>query len=257
MILPVLGATEKTTYEQGTTSSREPDIMTYYDGIDATSNASYFTQIISSSMTGEQFKTQLQEEFNEMIASVEIYGGFYIGRYETGNLVSNTSTEPVIIKGNENISNVGWYYMYENSKKIAANNNVKTTMIWGSMWDRTLIWLVETGDKTYREIDLNSTTWGNYSNSSENAEEGSGQKRPTGYSEYWKANNIYDLAGNVRDWSLEVYDMRNHSIRGGSYDDSGYTGSASPASVRHTYGPPYYTSEKYGLRSALYISLDI
>ena len=249
MILQVLGATEKTTYEQGTTSSREPDIMTYYDGIDATSNASYFTQIISSSMTGEQFKTQLQEEFNEMIASVEIYGGFYIGRYETGNLVSNTSTEPVIIKGNENISNVGWYYMYENSKKIAANNNVKTTMIWGSMWDRTLIWLVETGDKTYREIDLNSTTWGNYSNSSENAEEGSGQKRPTGYSEYWKANNIYDLAGNEDEWTQDANLTMSRSCRGGSYSGTG-TRTGQPAADRNYKSP---NTSDVSSRPALYI----
>ena len=250
MILQVLGATEKTTYEQGTTSSREPDIMTYYDGIDATSNASYFTQIISSSMTGEQFKTQLQEEFNEMIASVEIYGGFYIGRYETGNLVSNTSTEPVIIKGNENISNVGWYYMYENRKKIAANNNVKTTMIWGSMWDRTLIWLVETGDKTYREIDLNSTTWGNYSNSSENAEEGSGQKRPTGYSEYWKANNIYDLAGNVWEWTMESCNTNSRVYRGGSCNN---IGSKIPVSKRDD-DSPSVSYVYFGFRITLYIN---
>ena len=51
------GATERTSYGQGTTSYREPDVVTYYDGTDATGDASYFTEAISSSMTGEQFKT--------------------------------------------------------------------------------------------------------------------------------------------------------------------------------------------------------
>lgn len=197
------GATERTSYGQGTTSFREPDVVTDYDGIDATDDSSYFTSAISSSMTGEQFKIQLQEEFNEMIASVDTYGGFYIGRYETGNLASNTTTEPVVVKGNNSISSVNWYYMYQNSKKIAANDNVVSTMIWGSMFDRTLIWLTETGSKTYADL-KDSSNWGNYDDSTGEAATDSGNKKPTGTNEAWKANNIYDLAGNVYDWTIEA-----------------------------------------------------
>ena len=64
---------------------REPYILTDYDGSDATDDSSYFTSAIGN-MTGAQFKTQLQQEFEDMRDSVETYGGFYIGRYETGNL---------------------------------------------------------------------------------------------------------------------------------------------------------------------------
>ena len=75
------GATEMSNYGQGTTTYREPDVVPTDDG-----NA-YLTILGLSSSS--EFKTQLQEEFNEMIESVDTYGGFYIGRYETGNLVAS------------------------------------------------------------------------------------------------------------------------------------------------------------------------
>ena len=52
-----------------------------------------------------KLQQQLQLEFNEMVESIDTYGGFYIGRYETGNLVATAGTEPVVVKGNSNISN--------------------------------------------------------------------------------------------------------------------------------------------------------
>ena len=248
------GAREMTSYGQGTTSYREPDMVKEYDGSDATRDASYFKTVISSTMTAEQFKKQLQEEYNEMIASVDTYGGFYIGRYETGNLASSVGKEPVVVKENSSISNVNWYYMYQNSKLIKANENVVSTMIWGSMWDRTLIWLVETYEatdgkngKSYAEI-KNSTNWGNYSN---NTEEGAGTKQKTGFKESWKANNIYDLAGNVYDWTIEAYSTYGRVIHGSYYYLSG-----SSDSVRlRDYRSPSLSGDGYGSRSALYIVL--
>ena len=55
-----------------------------------------------------------------MIESVDTYGGFYIGRYETGNLAESPNTKPVVVKGNSSICNVNWYYQYQNSKLIGA-----------------------------------------------------------------------------------------------------------------------------------------
>ena len=243
------GTTEMENYGQGATSNREPDIVTDYDGIDATNDSSYFTSAISSSMTGTQFKTQLQEEFNEMIVSINTYGGFYIGRYETGNLAENSTTEPVVVKGNESVSNVNWYYMYENSKKIAANNNVVSTMMWGNLWDRTLIWLTETGNKTYEEI-ADSRTWGNYKDSSGDAEENSGTQRATGYSEAWKANNIYDLAGNVYECTIEA-DGINYRIGRGGFC-GGLHSANYPVHIRTKINPTSISSSD-GTRSVLYI----
>ena len=45
-----------------------------------------------------------------------------------------------------------------------------------------------------------------------------GSKQPTGTSEAWKVNNIYDLAGNVDEWTTETAVPTNHSVRrGGNY----------------------------------------
>ena len=245
------GATWNQSYVPGSTDYREPDIVTQYDGSDATNDASYFKTAISTTMTGSEFKTQLEEEYNEMVESVQTYGGFYIGRYETGNLAANTTTEPVVVKGNNSISEVNWYYMYQNSKKIAANNNVTSTMIWGSMFERTLIWLTETGEKSYSEL-KDSRTWGNYSDSTGEAVTNSGSKQTTGKNDAWKANNIYDLAGNVYDWTIEAYGTNSRVLRGGNYS---FSGSGHPASDR-LYSLPSSSYSYYGSRSALYVTLN-
>ena len=245
------GATEMSGYGQGTTARREPDIVTQYDN--TTSNMN-----IVGAASGNAFQQRLQLEFNEMIESVDTYGGFYIGRYETGNLVATAGTEPVVVKGNNSISNVNWYYMYRNIKELAANNSVKSTMIWGCLWDRTLIWLAETNQassgingKSYAEI-VNSSGWGNYETDSG----GTGSKQPTGNSETWKANNIYDMAGNVYDWTIEADSSSYRVLRGGNYDNAG---SSYPASNRDTvngysYYYPYRSNTYIGCRSALYVT---
>ena len=243
------GATEMTSYGQGTTSYREPDVVTgnssgtgtSYDG-----NGTYLSILGLSKST--DFKTQLQEEFNEMVESVATYGGFYIGRYETGNLASSVGTEPVVVKENNSISGVNWYYQYQNSKLIKANENVVSTMIWGSMWDRTLIWLAEENEvtdgengKSYAEL-KNSIYWGNYS----------GEKLSAGFSDSYMTNNIYDLAGNVADWTIEAGLTDSRVSRGGYYYGSG---SSIPATGRGISYPSHSPSNS-GSRSALYVALD-
>ena len=109
--------------------------------------------------------------------------------------------------------------MYRKSKQIIPNENknVKTSMIWGSLWDQTLNWLVISGNKEYSDFE-DSTSWGNYKNSTVS---GHGSKKPTGYSDVWKANNIYDMAGNVEEWNLEAGAINYRVNRGGVYDGLG------------------------------------
>ena len=233
------------------TSYREPDIVKSYD-YDSTLK----TRGLGAKTTHE-FLNQLEKEFNNMIVSVEKYGGFYIGRYETGNINQET---PVVQKGNTNISSQTWYNMYKRCKNIKGDNtNVETGMIWGNQWDRTLMWLIETGSKTKEQIADDSTSWGNYNNatfeyvnssgSTVTKNENSGTKIPTGNTEYTKANNIYDLAGNVYDWTMEAYSTSYRVYRGGNYFSNGVS---NPAGNRN-YSSPTYSYDVYGCRSALYI----
>ena len=238
------------------TNYREPDVVAKYSSTGYDMDSRLKTLGIGAKTTHE-FLNQLEKEFNNMVASVEKYGGFYIGRYETGNINQDT---PVIQKGNTNISSQTWYNMYKRCKNIkGANTNVETGMIWGNQWDRTLMWLIETGSKTKEQIADDSTSWGNYYNatfeyvnssgSTATKNENSSTRIPTGSAEYTKANNIYDLAGNVRDWTMEADSTFHRVYRGGNY---GYTGDDGPADYRYGNSPTYSYSN-YGCRSALYI----
>lgn len=75
-------------------------------------------------------------------------------------------------------------------------------------------WLVRSGAKTEEEVNTDSRSWGNYSDSTGEATTNSGTKQNTGSSEAWKANNIYDLAGNCYEWTQEAYDANSRIERG-------------------------------------------
>ena len=209
------------------------------------------------------FLLRQQTDFKKMINSVEKYGGFYIGRYETGDLNQEVA---VVQKGNTNIANQRWYAMYEKSKTLSDNNNnIETGMIWGNQWDRTLMWLMEcnakdeTTGKSKEEVISDSTSWGNYSNATfqytnssggtSTKNSGSGVRIPTGSTEYTKANNIYDLVGNVWEWTMEAHDTVSRVCRGGNYYG---IGANVPASSRNGYDPADSRSA-YGTRATLYI----
>ena len=238
------------------TSYREPDVVPKSSSTAYDSDSRLKTLGLGAKTTHE-FLNQLEKEFNNMLASVEKYGGFYIGRYETGNINQEI---PVIRKGNTSINSQTWYNMYKRCKNIkGTNTNVVTGMIWGNQWDRTLMWLIETGNKTKEQIADDSTSWGNYYNAtfeyvnssgSTTTKNGNSSTRiPTGSSEYTKANNIYDLAGNVRDWTMEANSTSSRVYRGGNYN---FYGTNYPADVRSSSNPTSYDSDRRFSCSTLY-----
>ena len=224
------------------TNYREPDVVpksgsTVYDG------DSRLKTLGLGARTTQEFLSQVESEFNRMLASVEKYGGFYIGRYETGNLSKETA---VVQKGNNDMASQTWYNMYKRCKNLKGKNtNVETGIAWGNQFDRTLAWLVETGNKTKQEITDDSTSWGNYYNATFEYVTNSGNivtknkdsstRIPTGSAEYTKANNIYDLSGNVWDWTMETYYTNIRIPRGDDYT----VGEGFPADFRHEYDPTY------------------
>ena len=244
---PAVKRTYPTTKNSG---YREPDVVTKASsGSDSSSGTSYdavSTNLqkagLSSTATASTFKTQLQNEFNEMIKSVKTYGGFYIGRYETGNL---SQTKAVVQKNNTDIGDQTWYTMYKVCKTIKANDNVATSMLWGCQWDATLRWMQTSTNSEVANFPTNSTGKGNYSGT-----QGSSNKViPTGSNSAYSVNNIYDMAGNVCDWTIEARDTDQRVRRGGGYNGSALEG---PASYRGYYGPAFSCSYG-GCRSTLYV----
>ena len=116
-------------------------------------------------------------------------------------------------------------------------------MIWGLQWDATCNWL-SNSDPAYSIT--NSSTWGNYR---DNTATGNGSLQNTGFSESWKANNIYDFAGNCNEWTQEAGDTVFRAYRGGRYD---IDGSVYPATYRNNSGPAS-TFSVPGSRPTLYL----
>lgn len=238
-------------------SFREPDVIGEYLNSWEYDKDSYMKDYIPEEER-KQINKEMERDFTRLVQSIEKYGGFYVGRYETGGLNKKKAN---VVKGDTNISNVSWYKMYNKCKNLRGeSSNIETHMIYGSQWDRILEWYVESGSKTYSDLS-DSYSWGNHYNSSFKYTSSSGTVTtkysnynviiPSGSTEYTKANNIYDIAGNVWDYTLEAYSSFGRMIRGGYSYQYAYV---YPARERYHYYP-YYSYSYFGVRAALYISM--
>ena len=190
---------------------------------------SYFS---GGSISDYHDETEL-DSYQNMIASVMKYGGFYIGRYEASKTDDGlpaskrvTEDEPgqIWVRFSPQDTTVVCQNLY------ADNDTVQGFFPWGINWDTTLQWLVDSGDKLIGDIKVDSTSWGNYSNDS--FSEGA-RGNYTGAWEDAKANNIYDLAGNNWEWTQERFGS-NYVMRGGGYNLMGgpCSGDRYPAALR-------------------------
>ena len=244
---------------------REPAIVTGNntgtgtsdDGTTSSGTMTYLSQISTILGTREDpdelydssanFLITLQNEYNAIVKSVYENEGFWVGRYETSGMAnSNTVGNIKIVAGsNAYISDVNWYRMYAQQKKYAENRGMLGGMIQGAAHDQMLM---------FADTDANYsvTTKGQVAHTSS---EGISSVYPTGNTAYpsgatvsYKdiANNIYDLEGNVMEWTTEATDTGSRIYRGGSYYNS------LSASCRYSSGP--VGSYSYlGSRSTLYI----
>ena len=210
-------------------SFREPDLVVGSDGASDDAKDTYYKTILGETGTKEQLAQLFVDEYKAMIESVSKYGGFYIGRYEL--------SEAGVQKDKATLTNTNWYNLYKKCKELNASDKVETRMIWGCQWDVTMNWLISSGAKTSNEVNKDSSSWGNYNNTSVKANDGTTvlkangtpAKLSTGKTTFTMANNIYDLAGNCYEWTQEANYTYSRAYRGGNYV---YNGSNSPASDR-------------------------
>ncbi len=191
--------------------------------------------------SNEEYHEEIDEE---LTASVKKYGGVYISAF----LATEDGNEIVFKKQNDKkpYTNINQFDAIEKAKNYARNiENVGSCLPNGAVYDSLFKWLIQFGKKTSKEVNKDSTNWGNYWNSADFTHE----VRPTGSNENWQVCNIYDLAGNCDEWSRELYGSSFVVLRTGWCKIGGF---AFPASARDYYLPIYkysYTS----FRSVLYL----
>ena len=276
----------KTTFTDADYTSIEKDLKDYTSTYVTTSGYSD-TWYADNQNEGWLSETEYKTLKNSMLKSVYENGGFYVGRYEAGIIENRTSESATNSDGKYTIEGMpvpvtkadAYPYTYvtrTQAQNLASNVNSGTktsSLMFGVQWDLVLAFMHNKGNIADSTLTSNSTTIGNYINSTFDLNRGkyaqygqlgnewknfdsalgsivvsnetTGKMKKTeqssdsnsilittGGTEQSKVMNIYDIAGNVWEWTLEKTSITINpcAYRGGSYS---YAGSNGPAAYRN------------------------
>ena len=229
-----------------------------------------YTSDYSNSVYNDKNQEFLNQYIN-MLKSVYINGGFWIGRYEAGleegksprtAHINITENDRAVIKPNK----IPYTYVtIVEAQELAKRMNYESctsSLIFGLQWDLTLKYIEKKNATVRSNLISNSTTIGNYYNSGFTLTRGkfaqhgallkwyefnSEEKKDlvseskkkaqslasnamlltTGATEATNLQQIYDIAGNVYEWTMEYEpNSNNYVFRGGSSDNDGLTAPA-------------------------------
>ena len=213
--------------------------------IDETTNS----EKIKSSSSESYYYTEKMPTDEE--ASVNVNGGYYIGRYEAGDKVS-TDAGKMRASGDNQQNEVSIkagqapyvWATYENQKALAEGMGSKrgyigtTKMVSSYAWDTAINFIqIKTPDydSNSPQGNYNDITF-SYANVGETEktqikENGSSQLVPTGQTT--AVSNIYDMGGNAYERTTESYSTASNPLsnRGGNYNNYA---SGNPAGYRYT-----------------------
>ena len=271
-VYPTAGL-EITEFTESEYTAIETDLHTYTNDYRESGYEDTYYSDAATGLTSEQY-TQLKQK---MLKSVYQNGGFYIGKYETGTETARTSGSSSTVPGETPVIKQNAYpYNYvtcSQAQTLASNmehGDRTTSLMFGVQWDLTLKYL-ETKGTSQADLKTNSTSWGNYYNNAWNitnanlkyAPNGSGWTNATeksktsneslllstGADDSFSKMGIYDLAGNVFEWTLEYTSKTNNPCanRGGD----GITGTNDPTSYR-LFNVTTIAVINYGFRCVLY-----
>lgn len=181
----------------------------------------------------DQDKTDIETSINK-------YKGFYVGRYETtiNNGTIGSQKGATVLTSVTKLPNdkyYRWYGLYKAQKDLYANNsNIFSSMITSKEWNTIMTF---TGYGDAKRATSTYTTEPDLS--------GSAYKGTT--DTYDLTKNIYDLAGNVWEWTLTADDTSYRVCRGDDFSDDNISASDTSGS------DPGYCNNHSGSRLALYI----
>ena len=157
-------------------------------------------------------------EAQDMYKSVNDNKGFYIGRYEAGKDKTD-ATKAVSQKGVNVYNGIKWgnsmtdetggaVEKARNFDTQSGHTNVTSTLVYGVQWDAVMRWLSR-GTEEEQGWLTNSNGKGNYyDNDSTN------NPAKTGSNDNYQMKHMYDLAGNVSEWTMEALSTNVRVIRG-------------------------------------------
>ena len=160
----------------------------------------------------------------EIVNSITKNGGFYIARFEAGQSING---KPISKQGAIVYNNVNWNISKTSAEVMYAEEDISygvvSTLIYGTQWDTTLKFIgAYEGDIGYA---TDSTGKGNYSGTN-GGDTTIDTPATCGLLAAFREKNIYDMAGNVWEWTMEEYNSY-RVRRGGNCNNSGLDGSAS------------------------------
>ena len=239
------------------------------DGIDEATNSLKIKQLTDSNY---YFTEAISSDETE---SIEKYGGYYIGRYETGiegytafsetsdgttNWTGYTGGNLSIQKGKQ----VWNYITRDKAKEVAeglytdAENGVISKLCSSYAWD-TALKFIQTNYSTYPT----NSSQGNYldteftytdlDGNSQTKANGEAVLVPTGQTT--EVNNIYDMGGNVWEWTTEIC-SNTATPCGRRSGDCGNSSVASAAAI-HDDSATNIAHNVVGFRVALFIGDNI
>lgn len=164
----------------------------------------------------ENFKSQYTElipsEFNLKCEKLEKYKGFYISRY---NISKNSETgKPQSVKGKIPWTNIMFFDALNVANTLQKSETIQTHLTYGVEHDSTIEWIIESNRNDWKKVLKNSMGYVKY------LSEKNFQRNllTTGCMQEWCINNIYDLKGNVANWTQEKSGNSLYAVRGSRYD---------------------------------------
>ena len=191
-----------------------------YESIE-NNNYSWWNLFSEPTVEGYGYEGEI-EEYNSMYSSVEENKGFYVARFEAGNdnevVVSKKGIMPwTNISWGENMSEIGKTGAVARSKGMYANKEiygVTSTLIYGVQWDAIMTWIdpnyITSTCDVQNSFVANSEGKGNYT----------GTIDVCGSSDNYIIKNIYDLAGNIDECTMESASNNSRVDRGGNWINS-------------------------------------